>query len=164
MLDDTVAWSATQLLVEAQRRIAKVRDELPVARSGIRVLRRLNRIRGAFLRDSMDTRTVADEFEDFAKEMKRSRWLASAAWESKEPNFEWTLRDNVKTDLLVRAGVLAASEQRLRDAVETETNIISAIANLRAQLLLGLAAIVVTVLVAVHPNLHHAVRPLHLSL
>jgi hypothetical protein len=78
----------------------------------------MKRIRGTFVRDLMDTRKVADEFAVLAKDMKQSRLMMSAGWESKEPNFEWTLIDRLQTNLDVRTAILSASEQRLRDAVD----------------------------------------------
>jgi hypothetical protein len=158
MLEDVVSWGASELLAEAQRRLAAVRDDLPVAR-GKRAVRRLKRIRGVFLQDSLDTRTLADEFSAYAKIPLTRMWM-SAGWSSKEPNLEWSLAESIRSNLRVRSAVLAASERRLREAVSAETNVVSAIANLRAQRYFGWAALAVAVVVALHPNIHHLVEHL----
>jgi hypothetical protein len=155
-LGDFTAWAGWQLLVQMQRRLARVRDDVAATSSSRRATRRISRIREEFLRDSLDSRTAAAELRPYGN--RRGRRLGepiSASWHGVGKFHDRTLDGDIRANLRVRTRVLAESEERLRDALIADTNLISAIANLRTQFRVGVAAIVVAVLVSVHPNFHH---------
>jgi hypothetical protein len=153
-LEDFTNWAAWVLLSQMQRRLASVRDD--IAATGTRRLagREIRRIHNEFLRDSLDSRTAAAELRAYATRRRHAITL-SADWQQTGKFEDQKLDAHDRYSLRVYARVLAESEQRLRDALIAETNLISAIANLRTQRRVGVGAIVVTVVAAAHPNLHH---------
>jgi hypothetical protein len=143
---DVLVWAAVRLVETAKDRLAHVRDEGRQMAAARRPLKRLRRIAGHYLRDSLEGRTIAAELALYAKSRERFHHNA-AEWEGVD-NFAGDFLENIRGTLDRLTRDLLATEERVRDGLIIESNMISTIANLRVQRWIVLLT-VLTILVGV---------------
>lgn len=141
-----VLWAATQLVAESQRQLARIRDQglgLSVSWFPTRCLKRIG---GEFLRDSLESRTVAAELGEYARDHRRFERDASE-WHGVETLSDRNMLKVWQGGLVRSTETLTATEERLRAGLVVESNLLSAIANLRVQLVLvlfGIASLILS--------------------
>lgn len=127
-----VLWAAVRLLSTSHRRLAHIRDLGGGLTNAHMPIRRLKRIGDEYLRDSLDSRTVAAELGTYAHEPERFSWGASE-WSGVELFADEQLVESWRFVMRRMSAALLAGEERVRDGLLVETTLLTAIANLRMQ-------------------------------
>lgn len=141
-----VLWGAMQVVAESQRGLARIRDQGLGISSSLFPTRRLKRIGAEFLRDSLESRTVAAELGEYARDSQRFARDASE-WHGVDALADRRMLDVWQRELVRRSEVLTATEDRLGASLMVESNLLSAIAGLRVQFILlvvGIASLILS--------------------
>jgi hypothetical protein len=129
-------WASAELLRGYGALLGSVRDEVLAETRGTRAsVRRLRDVRRRLLRDAADARTLAEDLTSTADEASDRVWWFQLDFEPTQPDYwrEAHLHELLLGEIRRRARAVATSERRVRDDLAVESEVVGAMANLRAQ-------------------------------